>query len=381
LLVGAPIVTRAVEWGPDPNRLPSGGLVSNVRLMRRRVARSKRSGAAWVLVCAAVLALAPAAAAEPPPDATTGEVTEITADAATLTGTVNPHGSETTYRFEYGVDGLDSQTAPAPAGAGSEPVAVSVRVTNLAPDTTYRVRLVAYGPRKDARGREVTFRTASAPPAPAPSPVAAPPASAPPLVPLSPTSNAFGAPPPVFGERVNVVVRSGVVSVDTGGGFEQIRGFASVPVGSRLSARRGTLSIISALPPAAGAARAAQAATPRTQTGIFHGGLFDVLQPREEGGMVELRIRGRQPRCRRTVAVGKKKRSPRSLWGNVRKGNFRIRGGNSVAAVRGTRWYVEDRCDGTVTRVSRGSVRVRDLRRGRTVVVRAGQSYLARDRR
>jgi hypothetical protein len=40
----------------------------------------------------------------------------------------------------------------------------------------------------------------------------------------------------------------------------------------------------------------------------------------------------------------------------------------------------EDRCDGTLTRVLTGAVRVRDLRRHRTVVVRAGHRYLARAR-
>jgi hypothetical protein len=37
-----------------------------------------------------------------------------------------------------------------------------------------------------------------------------------------------------------------------------------------------------------------------------------------------------------------------------------------------------DRCDGTYTRVKRGSVAVRELRTGRMVLVRAGHSHLAR---
>jgi hypothetical protein len=39
---------------------------------------------------------------------------------------------------------------------------------------------------------------------------------------------------------------------------------------------------------------------------------------------------------------------------------------------------VEDRCDGTLTRVSSGVVAVNDLRKHRNVIVRAGRSYLAR---
>jgi hypothetical protein len=39
-----------------------------------------------------------------------------------------------------------------------------------------------------------------------------------------------------------------------------------------------------------------------------------------------------------------------------------------------------DRCDGTLTRVRRGVVRVTDFRRHKTITLRAGQSYLARKR-
>ncbi len=60
------------------------------------------------------------------------------------------------------------------------------------------------------------------------------------------------------------------------------------------------------------------------------------------------------------------------------KGRFRTQGKYATAAVRGTVWLTEDRCDGTLIRVRTGSVTVRDLVRKRTVVVRAGQSYLAR---
>ena len=48
--------------------------------------------------------------------------------------------------------------------------------------------------------------------------------------------------------------------------------------------------------------------------------------------------------------------------------------------MRGTRWLTEDRCDGTLTRVTQGSVVVGELRAKRKKVVRAGQSYLARRR-
>ena len=70
----------------------------------------------------------------------------------------------------------------------------------------------------------------------------------------------------------------------------------------------------------------------------------------------------------------------RRLSANAR-GRFRTRGRHSAATVRGTKWITTDRCDGTLTKVARGSVAVRDFRRKKTIVVKAGRSYLARARR
>ncbi len=71
-----------------------------------------------------------------------------------------------------------------------------------------------------------------------------------------------------------------------------------------------------------------------------------------------------------------KPRVVRSLWGKG-KGRFRTSGRYSAATVRGTSWLTIDRCDGTLTKVARGIVEVKDFTRGRTVRVRAGASYLA----
>ena len=68
------------------------------------------------------------------------------------------------------------------------------------------------------------------------------------------------------------------------------------------------------------------------------------------------------------------------LWGNG-KGKFRTNGKYSAATVRGTIWLVEDRCEGTLTKVRRGTVQVRDFKRKKTVTVKAGHSYLARAQR
>ena len=69
----------------------------------------------------------------------------------------------------------------------------------------------------------------------------------------------------------------------------------------------------------------------------------------------------------------------RRLWGKG-KGDFRTTGRRSSATVRGTWWLVEDRCDGTLTRVREGRVDVRDFRLRKTVKLRAGKRsiYLAK---
>ena len=62
------------------------------------------------------------------------------------------------------------------------------------------------------------------------------------------------------------------------------------------------------------------------------------------------------------------------------KGRFRTTGRFSAATVRGTNWGVRDRCDGTLTVVRTGVVVVTDFRLHRSVIVHAGQTYLAKAR-
>ena len=80
------------------------------------------------------------------------------------------------------------------------------------------------------------------------------------------------------------------------------------------------------------------------------------------------------------AAVQRRKPPVRRLWASDKGGRFRTHGRNSVTTVRGTRWITTDTCAGTRTTVTSGAVAVRDLRRRRTVLVRAGHSYLARGR-
>jgi hypothetical protein len=317
------------------------------------------------------MALTPAVASAARPAAVTGTPTEITSTSATLTGTVTPNGSTTDYAFVYGTTRYTAHTALVSLGSGNDPIAVTAHVDGLTPATTYHARLVAFSHEGLAIGDDAAFATLAAP---IPVPVAPAPTPAPPPPELTPSSALSGtaAPPPVLGESVNLDERSGAVSVKVPGSdeFVALSKLSSVPVGSLVDTREGTVTLRTALPGG------------QTQSGVFHGGLFEVRQPKEAKGLTELKLRGAGPSCgagARAAVVDRKKRKRkrRALWGRDNGGAFRTRGGNSVATVRGTAWYTEDRCDGTLTRVSQGSVTVRDLVNHRTVVVRAGHSYLA----
>jgi hypothetical protein len=45
--------------------------------------------------------------------------------------------------------------------------------------------------------------------------------------------------------------------------------------------------------------------------------------------------------------------------------------------VRGTIWWAQDTCKGTLFRVKRGVVTIKDFTSGRTLKLHAGQRYLA----
>ncbi len=181
-------------------------------------------------------------------------------------------------------------------------------------------------------------------------------------------------PAPVPGRSVALAVKTGTILVRPPGSaaLVPLDPAVPVPVGTLIDARRGTLSLT-----------AASDLGGATQTADFTGARFRVAQVRGAAMVTELQLNGGdfsscpRPRARTAVAHAASRRVVRRLWGSG-KGRFRTRGRNSAATVRGTVWTVEDRCDGTLTRVTEGVVVVQTLRTGRTKVVRAGQSYLVR---
>ena len=203
-----------------------------------RIDRSRRqlSGLTVALACLGLALAAPAAMANQPPTAQTGAATVSGPAAATLTGVVDPNGADTWYFFAYGADRYDSHTPLARAGGGGDPVAVSAAVAGLTPGATYHVRLIAFSHRGFARGDDVPFTTV-VPVAPTLTPPPAP----------TPSTAGSGVPaaPPVLGQTVNADVRRGTVTVKLPGapGYVALTDLTSLPVGSILDTRKGTVRL------------------------------------------------------------------------------------------------------------------------------------------
>ena len=89
-----------------------------------------------ILVLYLLLAL-PAVALAAAPTATTGSASGVGRTAATLSGSVNPGGAITSWHFEYGTTtAYGLRSGGGDTTAGSDPEAVSVRVSGLSAGTT-----------------------------------------------------------------------------------------------------------------------------------------------------------------------------------------------------------------------------------------------------
>jgi hypothetical protein len=162
---------------------------------------------------------------------------------------------------------------------------------------------------------------------------------------------------------------SGTVFVGVGGGApERLTEPRRIPVGSLVDARKGRVRVISATGTPGG-----------RQSGTFSGTPFQMRQStkRSAKGLTELVMKGSSFRACGRRGAATSSRTIRRVRASA-KGRFRVTARNSWATVRATVWQMDDRCDGTLTKVRRGRLVVHDLRRKRRVSLRAGQSYLAR---
>ncbi len=126
--------------------------------------KSIRAGGLAILVCLALCAVPAAALAVPVPGISTGAAQGVSYGSATLTGSIDPRGSNTSYYFQYGpTKAYGAQTALADAGAGTRTVKVAVPVTGLLPVTTYHYRLIAVNAGGAATGDDRAFATTKVP--------------------------------------------------------------------------------------------------------------------------------------------------------------------------------------------------------------------------
>ncbi|HKI67600.1 MAG TPA: hypothetical protein VJ989_10090 [Solirubrobacterales bacterium] len=194
-------------------------------------------------------------------------------------------------------------------------------------------------------------------------------------------------PPPVLGKSVDVEPAKGVVKIRCKGQrrFRPLAAGARIPLGCLVDTRHGVVVLTSASGHGGG-----------TQTAKFWNGLFRVGQTGGRLPYTTLALRGplgcggngrrrtRRHRGSRHRAQASRRRHKkghgggRGLWGSG-KGHFRTKGRYGSASVRGTIWFVGDRCDlSTLFAVRRGVVRVHDDTLGRNLNLRAGHRYVAR---
>ena len=302
-------------------------------------------------------------------------------NGAGLSGSVDPEGLATAAYFEYGIDLSDrgpgssttlyDQTTPVQQ-VGSDFIshALTATLSGLVPNVTYHVRLVASNSAGTATGPDQTFTTAK---------------NAPP-------------PPPVLGKSVNVSVVSGQVFIlpppgkslggagDTaalskGTGFVPLTEARQIPTGSEIDALHGSLKMVS---------NTGQVG--KTQTATLAGGVFKLTQVRKgitkgmtDFNLVESAFQGAPSYG---TCKAKHKASDATIASLSTKtlqllkvsghGKFKTTGRYASATVRGTIYTVADKCNGTLTHVIRDTVLVDDFVRHKTILLHAGQSYLAK---
>jgi DNA-binding beta-propeller fold protein YncE len=176
---------------------------------------------------------------------------------------------------------------------------------------------------------------------------------------------------PQYGKSVNLGVVGGVVRVHLPGStkFVVLGTDQQLPVGTIVDASHGRVRLSSSKGPGGG-----------TQSADFYSGAFRVLQPKGGKPITVLKLENGLvcpvKKGKRELGSGFARTRNRGLWGSG-KGNFRSEGKHGSATVRGTIWWAQDTCKGTLFRVKKGVVTIKDFTSGKTLKLHAGQRYLA----
>ncbi|MHB8243032.1 MAG: NHL repeat-containing protein [Solirubrobacteraceae bacterium] len=174
-------------------------------------------------------------------------------------------------------------------------------------------------------------------------------------------------PPPVAGESANVTKTAGQVFVTRPHSrTEPLDQSLHIPVGTTIDTRKGAVQIVSARSTRPG----------ETQVGSAFDGSFIFRQQVHPAVETNLVLTGgsfatcpastlsRLTTLMRATASAKRKprgHKIRQLWGNA-KGATETTGADASASDKGTEWLTADYCNGTLVRVTQGTVIVRPLR-------------------
>ena len=165
---------------------------------------------------------------------------------------------------------------------------------------------------------------------------------------------------------------------------------------AEIDALQGTLQLITAIAGPSGAQDTAAKGTKhktkvKIQKGTFGGAIFKLNQTTRgvAKGLVTLTLvenafKGapsyatcNKHKAGEASAAALSSKTLQLLHANA-KGKFTTKGKYGAATVRGTIWTLADRCDGTLTHDITDSVVVNDFVHHKTIILHAGQSYLAR---
>jgi hypothetical protein len=219
----------------------------------------------------------------------------------------------------------------------------------------------------------------ASPPPPPPPP---PPPGGEPLVPPPPPGGAGPvAPPPLpppgeepigplFQRTATLEPLEGTVLIKLPGSNEvvELQDVTTVPMGTKVDVSNGHVLLVTQKKPSGG-----------LQSIELWAGAF-VLKQKRKNNITVLTLASSfagaaQSRAgEETASLRKRKR--RRLWGSG-KCRCRHRGRHSSGTSRGTQWLTAERRRGTLTKVKKGKVEVRDFKRHKKVLVKAGEKYLA----
>jgi hypothetical protein len=181
---------------------------------------------------------------------------------------------------------------------------------------------------------------------------------------------------PVLGASMTLAAVSGEVTFRLPGAssFSHLIGSITVPNGTEVNAIGGHATVT-----------VATGGTPALETALLYGGEF--IAEQESSAPYETHfVLSQRLTCEAAAASARTAVSPpparasraathRHLWAHDTGGKFGTTGRYVSTSVEGTRWLTADTCVSSSVQVAEGTVAVKNLKTGRTVVVHAGSRY------